>query len=77
MKGITPWDAPIAINAEQLKTLEGLIHRFGKDLDREERTIKSIGVPNLDSLSNLPAARYNVLVQRLRKSNKDYLWTCP
>ena len=73
MKGITPWDAPVAISAEQLETLKGLIHRdyqFGEDTEREERVVTSIGNTRIDSLDKLDVAHYDVLVQRLQASNK-------
>jgi len=73
MKGITAWDAPVEISAEQLKTLKGLIHRdyrFGEDTEREERVVKSIGNTRIDSLKKLDVAHYGVLVQRLQESNK-------
>ena len=73
MKGITPWDAPVAISAEQLETLKGLIHRdyqFGEDREREERVVTTIGNTRIDSLDKLDVAHYDVLVQRLQASNK-------
>jgi hypothetical protein len=70
MKGITAWDAPVAISAEQLETLKGLIHQFGEDTEREERVVTSIGNTRIDSLDKLDVAHYDVLVQRLQASNK-------
>tara|TARA_R100001369_G_scaffold2896_1_gene9432 strand:- start:7 stop:258 length:252 start_codon:yes stop_codon:yes gene_type:complete len=77
MKGITAWDAPVAISAEQLETLKGLIHQFGEDTEREERVVTSIGNTRIDSLDKLDVARYDVLVQRLQGSNKKAAITRP
>ena len=77
MKGITAWDAPVAISAEQLETLNGLIHQFGEDTEREERVVTSIGNTRIDSLDKLDVARYDVLVQRLQGSNKKAAITRP